>query len=73
MIVAWPTWLLCSASAILKALTIVSVGPFELPLRGMLETILTVPVRVEATERARAGTGTLGTLTAVAEPGAFCP
>src|SRR5918999_645789 len=42
--VAPPTRLLASSSAIRKALTIVSVWPFEDPVRGRLETILIVPL-----------------------------
>jgi hypothetical protein len=54
--VAPPTRLLASSSAILIALTIVSVWPLEEPVRGRLETILMVPVS-PAAEGEAAGDG----------------
>src|ERR687884_735284 len=47
-IVALPILLFTSSSAILKALTIVSVCPLDEPVRGRLETILSVPVSAAA-------------------------
>src|SRR5436190_213 len=53
--VALPTLLLCSASAILKALTMVSVWPFGEPVRGRLETMRIVPLRLLAAAAAGLG------------------
>src|SRR5215216_1774773 len=46
--VALPILLLCSVSAMRKALTMVSVWPFGEPVRGRLDTMRMVPVRLLA-------------------------